>query len=275
MPGKGAMRSKSLPRERPPSPMAFGSPTHSHAPAHNGHSHATPRGGTPRAGTPRTGSPRAGTPRSPSPGVSRLNLDSALGSTSGQEKCICAICICGKHHCPAQAKTEIFYDGHSDPLSTTSADYKSHDTRHYTLSRMRPSPRHVYSPSGDRFDHTTTSQDSYLWHERPSSTSKMERSIKGSPTLLSSSILSSPDARMDLTTSYGSNFVQHPIPQKAARPSADSYSYGSPREHRSTHQHDFSGKQPPRCPAIQLPARPASARSGHVKYNLDLSGTWN
>lgn len=287
MPGKGAARSKSLPRERPPTGGVFGSPTQNQFQ----HAHFTPRAGTARAGTPprqtprgetpRGGTPRAGTPRSPSPGM-RLDLSGTLGSTSGQEKCICSICVCGKHHCPAQNKTEIFYDGHSpNPFATTSGDYKNHDTKHYQLSRMRPSPRHVYSPSNERFEHTSTAQSSFVWHERPSSALRssptMERSIKpgASPTLLSTSLLSSPDARMDLTTSYGSTFVQHPIPTKSARPPTESYSYGSPRDLRSTHQNDFAGKQPPRCPATQLPARPASARSGHVKYQLDLSGTWN
>jgi hypothetical protein len=284
MPGKGAAaRSKSLPRERPPSPRGNFGPTHNHFE----HAHFTPRAAgtpreTPRGESPRGGTPRAGTPRAPSPGVRRLDLSGTLGPPSSRgEKCICSICNCGRHHCPAQSKSEIFYDGDAPhPFATTSSDYKKHDTKQYSLSRMRPSPRHVYTPSNERFEHTTTAQSSFVWHERPSSAARspagMERSIKpgGSPTLLSSSF-NSPDARMDLTTSYGATFVEHAIPTKSARPPTEAYSYGSPRELRSTNQLDFAGKQPPRCPATILPARPASARSGHVKYHLDMGGTWS
>lgn len=257
------LRSKSSPRERPPSPGR----RPSSADSHHGHSHSA------RA------SPRPSTPTRP-PSVSQLNLSGTSFGRSlatGSEKCICGICTCGKHHCPVQQKTELFYDGEgATPFSTTKSDFKDHGFRSYQLGLMRPSPRHIYSPSNDRFDHSTTNQSTYTWHDTKSHRSPgMERSIRAPSPLLHSSLLSSPDARMDCTTSYGSSFVEHAIPQRSMRPASASYSYGSPRDLYTTNQLDFTGKQHPRCPATVLPSRPASARSGHVKYNIDLGGTWS
>jgi len=278
MPGKGATRSKSAPRARPQSSGARPQTTESECSVHSArsnhsqcsvHSH---EGGLRGLG--------AGSK------VGKLNLGGTSGSfsksalsTSGPEKCICSICTCGKHNCPVQSKTDIFYGGDGqNPFTTTHGDYKSHGTHHYHAGLMRSTPQNEYSPGDNRFDHTTTAQDTYTWH-RPSSSlragSRMEKGVRSPSPMLHSSILTSPDAPMDLTTSYGANFVEHPIPSKSAKPSQATYSYGSPRDLRSTHQNDFAGKQNARCPASILPNRQASARSGHVKYTLDFTGTWN
>jgi len=240
---------------------------------------------TPRA-SPRphsAGSARA-SPRPASSGslsgyfpVSKLDLSgtnnhSGLSTPhSGKEVCICKICTCGKHNCPVQAKTDIFFgDGGGLGLSTTQGDYMQHDSKHYQAGLTRACPTHGYSPSRIRFDGTTTHQASYPWHDPSIS---LERSSP-SPMHKAHTRIHDPDTAMDLTTSYASNYVQHAIPQRAAAPTPQSYSYGPPRAMKSSHQLDFTGKQPPPCPAMGLPARPASHRSGHTKYTQDFNGTW-
>lgn len=267
MPGKGAARSRSTPRERPAT--SFGSPSN------NTFAFSKSSMGGP------SGSPRVGTPTGPRK-LTSLNLASVSSSSSplssphecsarfhhGEEKCICGICTCGKHKCPVQNKTSIFYGGDSSFATTHGDTFINHDTRHYAQRATRG--QQVYAP-GERFEHTTTHQADFPWHahERPSSSlrSTMERST---PALLHSS----PELRMDLSTTYGSQFVEHSMPAKSAKPAHGTYSYGSPREFLTTKQIDYNGLQPHRCPATVLPTRPASARSGHVKYNMDLTGTW-
>jgi hypothetical protein len=215
--------------------------------------------------------------------MAALNLSPALKSSSGSlssphecsarfhnsdEKCICGICTCGKHKCPVQNKTAISYGGDSTFNTTHGDSFTGHDPRHYAQKASRG--QQVYTP-GERFEHTTTHQNDFPWHEhereRPSSSlrSTMERSTP---------MHYNPELRMDLSTTYGSQFVEHSMPAKSAKPSQSTYSYGSPREFLTTKQSDYVGMQPHRCPASVLPSRPASARSGHVKYNMDLTGTW-
>lgn len=270
MPGKGGLRSKSTPRERP-SGARPGSASRQ-SPASPGM--RPPSASRERASPVRRHSPSVcsvhDSPRD-APFVNRLNMSGTGGgiSTFGQEKCVCSICTCGRHHCPVQPKTQISF-GDSGPHSTTSMDYANHDPRHYKLGMMRPSQQRAYSPSLDRFDHATTHQAAYTWNDP--SPNRMERSVP--PTLVHTSI-HTPDSRMDLTTMYKSNFVEHSIPSRSMRPATPVYEYGSPRDLSTTHQNDYLGKQHQRCPATVLPARPASARSGHVKYNLDNTGTWS
>jgi hypothetical protein len=280
MPGKGAARSRSTPRERPGSasmrPQSpFGGESFSRSLAYAGERSPSRAGerSPSRSGTPPAGGQRRLSSLSLS-GTSGLN-DCSLNSTYGQERCICGICTCGRHKCPVQSKTAISYGsyGGDSHFCTTHGDaFVNHDSNHYAPQRATRAQQ-IYSP-GERFDHTTTHQDTFLWHERerPSSAMRehMERSTR--PTSLHGH---GSDARMDLTTSYGSHFVEHPIPSKSMKPSQASYAYGSPREFLTTKQLDYSGLQHARCPATVLPARPGSARSGHVKYNMDLSGTWS
>lgn len=280
MPGKGATaRSRSAPRARPKS-ASRPQTSENDCSVHSARSHNSQCSVHSGDGGLRTLGGGSGSLR-----VGKLNLSGTSGpgfatksafSSSGQEKCICGICTCGKHNCPVPNKTEIFYgDGHH-PLTTTHGDYKSHDPQHYAAGLTRSTPQNAYRPGDDRFDHETTAQSTYTWH-RPSSAlragSRMEKGVRSPSPMLHSNIFH--DSPMDLTTSYGANFVEHPIPSKSAKPSQATYSYGSPRDLSTTHQNDFAGKQNPRCPATILPARQASARSGHVKYTLDFAGTWS
>jgi len=274
MPGKGAARSRSSPRERPssaanasPNPFAF---TKS--------SFGGPSGGSPRVGTPtgprkvtalnlsssnlNSGSPRCSPYHSPECSA-RLN--------NGAEKCICGICTCGQHKCPTQQKTNIFYGGDSSFDTTHSDAFVNHDTRHYATKATK-GPQ-VYVP-GERFEALTTHQEDFLWHERERPSSALRSNSRMGMERSTPFHHSAPEIKMDLSTTYGAQFVEHSIPTKSAKPAQATYTYGSPREFRTTKQVDYNGVQPSRCPASVLPSRLPSARTGHVKYNMDLTGTW-
>jgi len=166
----------------------------------------------------------------------------------------------------------------------------------------RAAPRHKVAPP-EKFEHTSMQRADYPWHDvgpnypvRPLTagvvnggqfygltTSKDHyQGWEGSPDVyarrepatLRHSPSPFPDAAIEFDTSYGSHFVQHQVPERAAgRPKAE-YNYGGPRSFSTTHQTEFAGKQNPLCPVVGLPPRPASARTGHVKYQLDYTGTW-
>jgi hypothetical protein len=275
MPGKGATRSSSTPRERPASASARPSSASGARDAFSRSLNTNTNTGT-RDTFSR--SLNAGSPSSSRPSTAldlsrtRGDCDADSFSSSGHEKCVCGICTCGRHKCPVQPKTSISYGGDSHFCTTHGDSFVNHDTTHYMPTRSTRGSS-VYVP-GERFEHTTTHQAHYPWHERPSSSlstrSTMERAT---PALLQHTGFG-PDVRMDLTTSYGSHFVEHQVPTKSMKPPQASYSYGSPREFLTTKQTDFNGLQPPRCPASVLPSRPCSARSGHVKYTMDFTGTW-
>lgn len=274
MPGKGSMRSRSTPRERPMSASARPASAGGARDAFSRSLHAGAGDAYSDAGS-RDNSPRIGTPTGPRK-MNTLDLSSSSGafnsslSHAGHEKCVCGICTCGRHRCPQQPKTSISYGGDSHFGTTHSDAFVNHDPNNYMPTRSTRSSTYV---PGERFEHTTTHQSDFPWHERSPTQSMRSTMERTTPSLLRHTGLG-PDVRMDLTTSYGSHFVEHPTQTKSMKPAQASYSYGSPREFSTTKQLDYNGLQPPRCPATVLPSRPASARSGHVKYNMDLTGTW-
>jgi hypothetical protein len=261
------------------------------------------------------------------------------GGSGGNDKCVCLICTCGKHHCPpkhvpnaAPLETTTSYTntfkehgpgdypervkpqqhffgvragpGHFD--TTHKQTFVPHEEEHHKAilreKMERAAPRRKIEPP-EKFEHTSMHRASYPWHNpdppipvRPLTAGALNSgpfyglttakdhfqewsgadafSRSREPATLRHSPSPFPDAPIEFGTSYGSNFVQHQIPQKSSSRPRETYSYGSPRNHLTTHQLEFSGRQNPTCPVQGLPPRPASARTGHVRYQLDATGTW-
>jgi len=150
-----------------------------------------------------------------------------------------------------------------DHTTTLRADYPWHDV----APPLRARPVNDTAPGGGKFYGTTTAMEHFqAWDPTASRSPSVNRNSSMSPF---------PDeGPMDFNTSYKNNFVEHGVERSRPFKPNNSYSYGSPRDFNTSHKADFAGKQNPLCPAVELPPRPASARTGHVRYQMDLSGSW-
>jgi len=193
--------------------------------------------------------------------------------------------------------------GHFD--TTHKANYIAPEAAHHEKNfqdKMERSMRPKAGSAPEKFDHTSVQRQDYPWHNSsptlpviptasplssgpfyglttsqehyPGWDPNSDAYQRTSPSIRNSSHNPFPDAAMEFGTSYGSNYPAHKLPEKAAPKPKATYSYGSPRCHKSQHQADFDGKQNPMCPVYSLPIRPASSRSGHVKYRMDTTGAW-
>lgn len=198
--------------------------------------------------------------------------------------------------------------GHFD--TTNKAHYEAPEVKHHTQNfseKMERSTRANHKPAArETFDHTSIQRQDYPWHNpsptmpiRPSvaspisagpfmgmTTSKdtyqgwkpgpeaYERASHAGRNATHTPFANDPT---DFSTSYSGQYVEHVVPEKAAPKQKATYSYGSPRtgQFQTSTKLSYTGEQNPVCPAHKLQPRPPSASTGHVKYRLDLAGTWS
>lgn len=199
--------------------------------------------------------------------------------------------------------------GHFD--TTHKANYVAPEVKHHSQNfseKMERSTRaNMKQPAArEVFDHTSVQRQDYPWHSpspampiRPSAESPISAGPFYGVTTTKDTYQGwkpTPDAyqrtsnagrnsahtpfsndAVEFNTSYSGQFVEHAMPQRSAPKPKAAYSYGTPRtgQFQTSNQLNFTGQQNPVCPAHKLPPRPPSASTGHVKYRLDLAGTWS